>query len=97
MASSTYESDSRAEDQGTPWRRNGGDRGLACAGAGPPSEHPYKYRLVYVVDGRRVVGYDNERGKGDHRHLGESEERYRFIDPDTLLADFWRDVEGAAA
>jgi hypothetical protein len=28
----------------------------------PPSEHPYKYRLVYVVDGKRVVGYDNERG-----------------------------------
>jgi hypothetical protein len=62
----------------------------------PPSQHPYKYRLVYVVDGRRVVGYDNERGKGDHRHLGESEERYRFVDPDTLLADFWRDVKGAA-
>src|SRR5690606_28945943 len=35
----------------------------------PPSEHPYKYRLVYVVNGQRVVGYDNERGKGDHRHL----------------------------
>ncbi|HRP96981.1 MAG TPA: DUF6516 family protein [Rhodocyclaceae bacterium] len=54
-------------------------------------------RLVYVVDGRRVVGYDNERSKGDHRHLGEREERYCFIDPDTLLADFWRDVKGAAA
>jgi len=25
----------------------------------PPSEHPYKYRLVYVVDGKRMVGYDN--------------------------------------
>ena len=28
----------------------------------PPSEHPYKYRLVYIVAGERVMGYDNERG-----------------------------------
>jgi len=62
----------------------------------PPSEHPFKYRLVYVVNGWRIVGYDNERGKGDHRHLGEREERYHFRDPDRLLADFWRDVRGAA-
>ncbi len=32
----------------------------------PPSEHPYKYRLVYVEEGKRMVGYDNERGKGEH-------------------------------
>jgi hypothetical protein len=63
----------------------------------PASEHPFKYRLVYVVDGRRIVGDDNERGKGDHRHLGEREEGYRFIDPDRLLTDFWNDVRGAAA
>ena len=37
----------------------------------PPSGHPFKYRLVYVVKGKRVVGYDNERGKGDHRHVGD--------------------------
>lgn len=29
----------------------------------PPSEHPYKYRLVYVVDGTRVVGYDPWQGR----------------------------------
>lgn len=34
----------------------------------PPSAHRFKYRLVYIRDGRRVLGYDNERGKGDHRH-----------------------------
>ena len=34
----------------------------------PPSEHPFKYRLAYVVNNERVVGYDNERGKGDHKH-----------------------------
>lgn len=61
----------------------------------PPSEHPYKYRLVYVVDGKRVVGYDNERGKGDHKHLGLREEPYRFVSPGQLMDDFMRDVKGS--
>ena len=43
--------------------------------------------------GKRVVGYDNERGKGDHKHTGAPETTYRFVDVDTLLADFLRDVE----
>lgn len=30
----------------------------------PPTDHGFKYRLAYIVDGERVVGYDNERGKG---------------------------------
>lgn len=60
----------------------------------PPSEHPYKYRLAYVVDGKRVVGYDNEQGKGDHRHLGKREAHYRFVGPRQLIADFMDDVEG---
>ncbi|TVR60389.1 MAG: hypothetical protein EA420_14315 [Candidatus Competibacteraceae bacterium] len=60
----------------------------------PPSEHPYKYRLVYVVDGKRVVGYDNEPSKGDHKHLGDHEEPYRFISPQQLMADFMVDVRG---
>jgi len=38
----------------------------------PPSEHRVKYRLVYIVNGVRVVGYDNERGKGDHKHIRDS-------------------------
>ncbi|MCK9200868.1 MAG: DUF6516 family protein [Gallionella sp.] len=58
----------------------------------PPSEHPFKYRLVFVRDGKRLVGYDNERGKGDHRHLGESELPYLFVDETRLLEDFWQDV-----
>jgi len=32
----------------------------------PPTTHGFKYRLVYIVNGVRVVGFDNERGKGDH-------------------------------
>ena len=39
-----------------------------------PSEHRYKYNLVYITEGKRVLGYDNERGKGDHRHADDSEE-----------------------
>ena len=59
----------------------------------PPSEHSFKYRLVFVHDGKRVVGYDNERGKGDHKHLGQRELPYKFVDIETLMADFLRDVE----
>lgn len=61
----------------------------------PPSDHGFKYRLLDVVQGRRLVGYDNERGKGDHRHLGERELPYRFSTVEQLLADFMADVERA--
>ena len=57
-----------------------------------PCTHDYKYRLVYVVDGVRLFGFDNERGKGDHHHQGDTESLYKFIDVETLLADFWRGV-----
>jgi len=57
------------------------------------SRHPFKYRLALVVDGICVLRYDNEAGKGDHRHVQDIEEPYDFTDPDALLADFWRDVE----
>ena len=62
----------------------------------PPSDHRFKYRMVYVVDRVRVVGYDNERGKGDHRHLGDRELVYAFRDLPTLIQDFWADVREAA-
>jgi hypothetical protein len=62
----------------------------------PPSEHPFKYRLVFVSDGKRLVGYDNERGKGDHRHIGKTEKPYEFVDEAKLLEDFWKDVKEAA-
>jgi hypothetical protein len=47
-------------------------------------------------DGQRLVGYDNERGKGDHKHIGGREHKYRFTDIDTLVRDFLRDVEKLA-
>lgn len=59
----------------------------------PPSGHDFKYRLVYLRGGKRVVGYDNERGKGDHRHLGGRELQYVFCDVQTLIDDLLADVE----
>lgn len=58
----------------------------------PGCAHTYKYRLAYVVGGECVVRYDNERGKGDHRHAGAREGAYSLSDPDHLLADFARDI-----
>jgi nucleoside-diphosphate-sugar epimerase len=60
-----------------------------------PATHGFKYRLVFIWDGVRVVGYDNERGKGDHRHIGAGEKAYKFRDVPTLLADLMRDVEAS--
>ena len=58
----------------------------------PPSEHRFKYSCFYGRSGERVVLYDNERGKGDHRHYGDREENYTFKDIDTLIANFMTDV-----
>lgn len=59
-----------------------------------PCAHCYKYRLYYGSLGTTRVRYDNERGKGDHRHIGEVEEHYHFTSLAQLLDDFRRDVEG---
>lgn len=56
------------------------------------STHRYKYRLAYVVEGVPVLRYDNEAGKGDHRHDGAAEETYAFSTPDKLIADFQNDI-----
>jgi hypothetical protein len=58
-----------------------------------PSTHRYKYRLCHGAAGVSRVRYDNERGKGDHRHIGEREEVYAFTTIEQLLEDFRRDVE----
>ena len=56
------------------------------------SRHGYKYRLVFVVDGVCVLRYDNEVGKGDHRHTAGKEHPYAFTTPARLIADFQRDI-----
>ena len=56
------------------------------------SSHSFKYRLAYVVNGICVIRYDNEVGKGDHRHFGAEEIVYAFQSPEKLVADFERDM-----
>lgn len=56
------------------------------------SRHGLKYSLFYGDPGRRLAGYDNERGKGDHRHVEGCEEAYVFVSPEQLVADFLSDV-----
>lgn len=57
------------------------------------SSHSFKYRLALVVNGSCVLRYDNETGKGDHKHKGDMETPYQFSSPQTLLDDFWHDVD----
>jgi hypothetical protein len=58
----------------------------------PPSTHRLKYSLFYGRLGVREVGYDNERGKGNHRHFQGAETKYAFSTVEQLMADFWSDV-----
>jgi hypothetical protein len=58
-----------------------------------PSQHAYKYRLAYIVGSIRVIGYDNERGKGDHVHRGGGEHPYEFRGPAEVVTDFREEVE----
>ena len=55
--------------------------------------HGLKYSLYYGRSGERIVGYDNERGKADHKHINGVESRYKFIDVETLIADFLADIK----
>jgi hypothetical protein len=59
----------------------------------PGSSHPYKYRLHFQkADGSDVIRYDNERGKGDHRHIKGKEEPYRFETVKKLALDFYEAI-----
>jgi len=57
--------------------------------------HALKYRLYCVKSGKTIVRYDNETGKGDHRHVGpeEVESVYVFVSLVQLLIDFDTDIE----
>ena len=56
-------------------------------------QHGLKYSLFYGFAGERIIGYDNERGKSDHRHYRDREEAYFFTTVDQLIADFIGDVK----
>jgi hypothetical protein len=61
----------------------------------PSMERPHglKYSLFFGREGRRIVGYGNERGKGDHKHLVEKEAACCFVSVEQLVADFLADVQ----
>ncbi len=59
----------------------------------PPSGHRYKYSLYYGYPGERIVAYDNERGKGDHKHILDEEYPYASVSLARLIDDFGDDVE----
>lgn len=54
-----------------------------------------RYRLALIRPGERrpAVLYDNHHPKGHHRHVTGTEEPYRFVDVNHLLADFMADVQ----
>ena len=54
--------------------------------------HSYKYRLALIHNGSSVLRYDNEAGKGDHKHIGRDEQPYIFKDVDQLINDFLEDI-----
>lgn len=56
----------------------------------PGSNHDFKYRLALVVDEVCVLRFDNEAGKGDHKHLGDIQVPYSFTTLDQLVTDFWQ-------
>ncbi len=58
----------------------------------PGSAHPYKYRLAFVIRGVCVLRYDNEAGKGDHRHYRGKESKFVFESPEQLIQAFQRDI-----
>ena len=62
----------------------------------PGSTHTYKYRLHYQkADTSDYIRYDNERGKGDHRHIGGTEEPYNFESVKKLAQDFYAAIKQA--
>ena len=54
--------------------------------------HYYKYRFYAgLLGGACLIRYDNERGKGDHRHFEVEEEAYSFTTLNNLRIDFERE------
>jgi hypothetical protein len=60
--------------------------------ATPDRPHGLKYRLYFGRDGKCLVRYDNEAGKGDHRHVLGREQPYAFVSVERLRQDFETDV-----
>jgi hypothetical protein len=57
-----------------------------------PTRKPANYSTAAVA-GECVLRYDNEAGKGDHKHVRGKEVKYRFVSVDKLVADFFEDMK----
>ena len=55
--------------------------------------HGLKYSLVYIQNGKRIIGFDNAEGKGDHKHYKGKEYTYDFKSIDNLIKDFYSMIE----
>jgi hypothetical protein len=53
----------------------------------------YSLCLVELQSGEVILLYDVHRRKSHHRHLRGEETSYNFVDEDTLLDNFFHDVE----
>ena len=63
----------------------------------PPATHPFKYALFFGRPGEPLVLFDNERGKGGHKHILGVESPYVFESPEKLIEDFRAAVEAVRA
>jgi hypothetical protein len=63
----------------------------------PPSAHGFKYSFFFGRPGERLVLFDNERGKGDHKHIRGIESSYCFETIEQLTADFMAAVRAIQA
>jgi hypothetical protein len=48
--------------------------------------------LAFVVDEVCILRFDNEAGKGDHKHVGDREEQYVFSNVEQLVSDFLDEI-----
>jgi hypothetical protein len=40
-----------------------------------------------------MLRFDNETGKGDHKHLGTEEVSYAFTTLEQMVTDFWNEID----
>jgi hypothetical protein len=61
---------------------------VVASRAGAGFAAPLQVSVFCGRPGERLVGFDNERGKGDHKHLLDRESAYRFTTLEKPLDDF---------
>lgn len=58
-----------------------------------PSSKDYpsgrKFSLFLVSNDKILAGVDNHKPKGPHRHTGNREVTYDYVNEERLLSDFW--------